>query len=74
MTIEQIYEAIRALPVDERLQLVERVVHDVRADAVEGEDGGPDLLGMFADDPDLIDQVCSEALAERTERPWRSGS
>lgn len=28
-TIEEIYEQVRALPVSERLQLVERIVHDV---------------------------------------------
>lgn len=72
-SIDQIYEAIRALPVDERLRLVERVVHDVRASALRTEEHGPDLLGLFADDPDLVDRICAEAYAERTARPWRSG-
>jgi hypothetical protein len=72
VTVDQLYEAIRALPVAERLRLVERVVHDVAVCASPANDGPRDLLGMFADAPDLIDQVCAEALAERRSRPWRS--
>ena len=73
MSIDQIFEAIRALPLDERLRLVERVVHDVRANASRTGEHGPDLLGLFADDPDLVDRVCAEAYRERSRRPWRSG-
>jgi hypothetical protein len=70
MSIDQIYEAIRALPVGEQLRLVERVVHDVAAN--QGTSVQPtDLLGLFAEDAELISRVGSQAVAERESRPWR---
>jgi hypothetical protein len=73
MTVKQIYEAIRTLPVPERLRLVELVVHDVAEEAGEGrattEQGKLD--GLFADEPELIDQVCETALREREVRRLR---
>jgi hypothetical protein len=73
MSIDQIYEAIRALPLGEQLRLVERVVHDVAAEQATGEEP-TDLLGLFGHDADLISQVGAEAIAERQTRRWRSGS
>jgi Arc/MetJ-type ribon-helix-helix transcriptional regulator len=29
------------------------------------------ILGMFRDDPELIDQIVAEAMRIREERPWR---
>jgi hypothetical protein len=57
---EQIFQAIRTLPVHDRLRLVERVVHDL-ADTLTAELTPPaasSLVGLFADDPELIDDVC----------------
>jgi hypothetical protein len=62
-SLEAIYAAILALPVPERLKLVERVVHDV----AEGESkaaGGASamgLVGMMADEPELMDEVLAHA-------------
>ncbi len=58
-----IYAAILALPVQERLKLVERVVHDV-AEAESKATGAADaarLVGMMADEPELMDQVLDHA-------------
>jgi hypothetical protein len=73
MSIDQIYEAIRALPVGEQLRLVERVVHEVAAKQTHATEPN-ELLGLFADDPELISQIGAEAIAERQSRSWRSGT
>lgn len=75
---EQIFQAIRMLPVGERLRLVERVVHDL-ADASASEAGqrtaeAPSLLGLFADEPELVDEVCQMAMEARRRDPLRAGA
>lgn len=73
---EQIFQAIRVLPVRERLRIVERVVHDI-ADAPAAEPApsppaeAPSLLGLFADEPELIDEVCRTAMEARRRDPLR---
>jgi len=66
--IEQIFQAIRGLPVRERLRLVERVVRDV-ADAPPEEEQDPDaggaMLGLFADDPDGVDDMMETVMEMR---------
>ena len=74
MTIDQLYEMIRILPLAERLQLVERVVHDVANVASTAQEPPSGLLGLFADEPELIDRICADALDERRNRPWRTDS
>jgi hypothetical protein len=74
MSIDQIYEAIRALPLSEQLRLVERVVHEVAAGQGASTDDAADLLGLFADDAELIERIGAEAIAERQSRPWRTGT
>jgi len=76
MTFQQLYEAISELPLQERLRLVERVVHD----AVEPSKGTPEkkaakgspLDGLFSDVPDLVEEVCAEAYRERATRRLRT--
>ena len=73
MTVHQIYEAIRSLPVPERLKLVERVVHDVAEAPAQGEGSPkPSLLGLFEDEPEVIDEICSQALRDRGVRRLRT--
>ena len=62
-SLEAIYAAILALPVPERLRLVECVVHDV-AESESTSPKGVDaagLLGMMADEPELMDDVMAHA-------------
>jgi hypothetical protein len=65
------------LPVQDRLRLVERVVHDL-ADASTAEPTPPlaapasSLLGLFADEPELVDDVCRMAMDARKRDPLRS--
>jgi hypothetical protein len=56
MDVDEIYEAIRRLTPNDRLRLVEKVVHDV----ADGERVRPDpaaIIGMMADEPDVMDEV-----------------
>ena len=76
---EQIFQAIQVLPVRERLRLVERVVHSI-ADAPGGEaepsPAGEALSpeGLFADEPELMDEVCRMAMEARRRDPLRTRS
>jgi hypothetical protein len=61
-TLDELLAAIRRLPIDERLRLIERAAHDAAEDtpapAPVG-DSRVSLLGLMADEPDLVDQMCS---------------
>ena len=69
MDVEQLFEAIRHLPPAERLRLVERVVHDVEAAAIQTEPGS--LLGAMADEPEVVDEACRLAMAARANSRMR---
>jgi hypothetical protein len=73
-SLEAIYAAILALPVPERLKLVERVVHDV-AESESTTPKGADpagLLGMMADEPELMDDVMAHARRLRARLALRA--
>jgi dihydroneopterin aldolase len=70
MNADQLYEAIRHLPPAERLRLVERVVHDVAEGAV-ARVGAASLVGMMADEPDVMDEVCDVAMKARAKARMR---
>ena len=72
-SIDHILTAVRALPLSDRLRLVERVAHEAAEASEEAplkDEGG--LIGLFADEPDLIDQVCAMAMEDRLSRPLRA--
>jgi hypothetical protein len=77
--VEQIFQAIQLLPVQERRQLVDRIVHELadtppmRSEPRPPEEA-PSLLGLFADEPDLVDEVCSMAMESRKRDPLRTGN
>lgn len=69
MTALEILEHVRALPPGERLRLVELVVHDLAAQQVSATPTA--VIGAFADEPELIETVCEEALRARDRSaPW----
>jgi hypothetical protein len=70
MNVEQLYEAIRHLTPTDRLRLVERVVHDVAEGGV-GQAEPKSLIGMMADEPDVMDEVCNLAMTVRTKSRMR---
>jgi hypothetical protein len=72
--VEQIFETIRRLPVRDRLRLVERVVHELAdtsstEDRVEPPATEPSPLGLFADDPDEVDEMMKIVAENR--RRWK---
>lgn len=76
---EQIFQAIQRLPVQERRQLLDRIVHELadtpaRRSEPRAAEEAPSLLGLFADEPDLVDEVCSMAMDARKRDPLRTGN
>jgi len=65
-----ILEAIRTLPRADRLRLVEQVIHELAEDNVAD---GRAIIGLFADEPDLIEEVCRGAMEARERDPLRVG-
>jgi hypothetical protein len=65
----EILEAIRRLPMDERQQLINRAALEVEEDTPRpprlDASSIPSLVGLMADEPDLIDQMCSLAYEAR---------
>lgn len=65
---QQLLSAIRRLPRGERLRLIERVVHEL----AEEQEASPDaVIGLFADQSDLIETISDEALQAREKDPLR---
>ena len=69
MTSNELLAAIRSLPLDERLRVIEQAARDVQEDTpsppATTTAGTQSLLGLFSDEPDLVDQVCSLAYESR---------
>ena len=71
--VEDILEAIRALSREERDRLAERLRSELDEEA-SPRDGAPDsgaVIGLFADDPVLMDEVCEAAMQSRERDPLR---
>lgn len=69
-------EAIRRLPMDERQQLINRAALEVEEDTPKPPRLDalltPPLAGLMADDPALIDQICSLAYQARNAARMRT--
>ncbi|HEX3759912.1 MAG TPA: hypothetical protein VHW23_14455 [Kofleriaceae bacterium] len=71
-----IYRDLLALPEQERLQLVERVIHDL-VDAARHRTTPPtgpaarSVIGLWADEPEVADQIIEGALQQREARRLR---
>jgi hypothetical protein len=57
MNVDRLVEEIRQLPVRDRLRLVEQVVHDLADASPVAEPLEPFPIGLFADDPDSVDDM-----------------
>jgi hypothetical protein len=69
-TAEDLYTAATALPVQDRLRLVERIVHDLAQAPVEDRPKWMDLEGAAAD---LLDGEDAQAWVSRTRRESDEG-
>ena len=65
-------DEIRSLPPRDRLRIVEFIVHGLAADAELVAAQRPEnVVGLFSDEPELLDQVAEEALGARERDPLR---
>ena len=76
-TAHDIYRELLELPEQERLRLVERVIHDLvdaakRRAASASVPAGPSVIGLWADEPEVVDQMIEGALRERETRGLRT--
>lgn len=75
--IDQLVAAARALSPEERLRVAQRVieglpagdqmrvVRDAPSTNVPVSERTPAMLGLFADEPDLVDEICRQVYADR---------
>jgi hypothetical protein len=71
--IDDILEAIRSLTREERNRLAEQLRRELDEEAP-SEAGAVDpgaIIGLFADKPELIDEVCESAMLSRERDPLR---
>jgi hypothetical protein len=69
-----ILEAIRALPRAERVRLVEELTHDLADEVRTPPEQAPRaIIGLFSDEPELIEEVCRSAMAARERDRLRVG-
>ena len=74
-TANDLYLERLTLPEQERLRLVERVIHDL-ADAARRRNAatppGTSVIGLWADEPEAVDEVVEGAMREREARRLRT--
>jgi hypothetical protein len=70
---DEIYAAIRGLPVADRLRLVERVVHDIaEGQAARVPKREPKaIIGSLAHMADVLEEITEAAMAARERDPLR---
>lgn len=66
---QQLLNAIRQLPRGDQLRLVERIVHELAEEHGMSVPGA--IVGLFADQPELIEAVSEEAMQARERDPLR---
>ena len=70
--INELLTAIRALPVRDRLNLIEHVVHDIASDDAPVTDRNPSsVIGAFADVAEVMEEVAEAAMVARERDPLR---
>jgi hypothetical protein len=69
LTSNELLAAIRRLPLEERARIIAQAARDVEEDTplppVATAVGNRSLLGLFSDEPDLVDAVCGLAYESR---------
>lgn len=74
--LEQLVAAVAALPAPERVRVATKVIEGLSADERKlvlqriaspagSVESVPSMLGLFADEPELVDEVCRRAYADR---------
>jgi hypothetical protein len=70
-TIEELIAAIRRLPLTERMRLIERVAHEASEDTPRPP-GVSSLIGLMADEPDVVDEMCANVYQARSRARMRT--
>jgi hypothetical protein len=73
--MDELLAAIRRLPFDERLRLIERAAHDAAEDTPRPgavQTAAPSMLALMADEPELVDRMCSAVYEARTRARMRT--
>ncbi len=74
--MHELLDAIRRLPMNERQQLIDRAALDVQEDtpkpASVDTPSFHSLVGLMADEPELVDQMCSLAYRARNAARMRT--
>lgn len=73
--LDELLAAIRDLPLDERQRLIEQAAREVADDTPKpgpvGE-AATSVIGLMADEPDIVDQMCSIVYQARSEARMRT--
>jgi hypothetical protein len=74
--VDDLLAKIRSLPLEERLHLIERAAREAAEDTPKPSDGVesrvPSMLGLMADEPELVDEICALAYQARARAHMRS--
>jgi hypothetical protein len=73
--MHELLDAIRRLPMDERQQLINRAALDVEEETPKPASvntSSHSLVGLMADEPELVDQMCSLAYQARNAARMRT--
>lgn len=76
LTSNELLAAIRRLPLDERVRVIEQATRDIEEDTprppVAVAPGPRSLVGLFSDEPNLVDEVCALAYESRDSARMRN--
>lgn len=70
---KRILQAVRELPVPDRLRLVERIIHEL-AESSDEPRPVANVVGAWADMRAEADAIVDDAMHARETRPWRTPS
>jgi hypothetical protein len=73
-TMDDLLAAIRRLPIEDRLRLIERAARDASEDTPKPPAAGaaPSLLGLMADEPEVVDEMCALVYQARSTARMRT--
>jgi len=66
-SIDEILATIRRLPLNERLALIDRAAREAAEETPKPSAAAqPSLVGLMADEPEMVDQMCAMAYQARS--------
>lgn len=75
-SIDELLSAIRHLPLEDRLRLIEQARQEADEDtpvpAESHQLSSRSLIGLMADEPDVVERMCASAYEARSKAPMRT--